>query len=360
MFVTQLKEYIYNNNKIETILSCLGCGNITYHPDRDYYSCSHVDGDNSSSINIRNNPHLNYRSWTRNVSYDDGQDLISLIEYTRKCDFISALKWMHDVLGLEYSLSDIKKKPPEIDLKAKVLSVFTNHLTCNQPVNVADIEVLDDSVLDEYAPIEYIDWLREGITPNTCQRFNIQYSYKRKRIIIPHKYWATGDIIGINARTTIEGYEELGINKYSFNKGFNKSINIYGLWENLSSIIRKKQVIIFESEKSVLKRHSQFDERCVALGGKSISEEQKRILIGLGVDIIIALDNDVSLNEIYCLCEKFYGIRNVYFIKDTEGILNHKDSPADTSEKNFRKLFKNKIKYTEELHDMYLKETSHE
>ena len=222
------------------------------------------------------------------------------------------------------------------------------------------VEVLDDSVLDEYTPIEYIELLHEGITPYACKKFNIEYSYRRKRIIIPQKLWSTGQIIGINARTTIKGYEQFGINKYSFTKGYNKSINLYGLWENYKSIKKKGYCCVFESEKSVLKRYSQFDGTAVALSGKFVSEEQKRILIGLGVDIIICLDNDVSIGEIYSICEKFYGIRNVYFIKDTRGVLGKKDSPADMGNDVYEELFKSKIKYTDELHKQYLKLISKE
>ena len=361
MFVTEIKEYIYKNNKIPFVLEKLGCKKITYHNTKNYYSACFKDGDNPMGINIRNNEYLNYCSWSRNVPWDKGQDLISLIEYSEQCDFVTALKWLHNILDISYSNEDIKnKKKKKPNLKAKALSVFTNHLSHNQAVNINDIEILDKSVLDEYVPIEYIGFLREGITPYACKKFNIEYSYRRKRIIIPQKLWSTGEIIGLNARTAIDGYEQFGINKYSFTKGYNKSINIYGLWENYKSIQRKGYCCVFESEKSVLKRYSQFDETAVALSGKFISEEQKRILIGLNVDIILCLDNDVSIEEIYTLCEKFYGIRNVYFVKDFKGILGKKDSPADVCDDLYEELLRNKIKYTEELHEKYLKEINKE
>ena len=81
-----------------------------------------------------------------------------------------------------------KKKKKVPNLKAKHLSVFTNYLSHNQTVNINEIEILDKSVLDEYVPIEYIGLLREGITPYACKKFNIEYSYRRKRIIIPQKF----------------------------------------------------------------------------------------------------------------------------------------------------------------------------
>lgn len=357
MLVTEIKQYVYKNKKIPFVLENLGCHNIKYHPSKEYYSASFKDGDNLNGINIRNNEYLNFTSWSRESLNQNGQDLISLIEYSNECDFLTALKWLHNILGLEYSKADIRsKQSKKRDLKSEALSIFTNHLHKNTNVNVADINVLDESVLDEYVPIEYIGWLREGITPYACKKFDIEYSYRRKRIIIPQKLWSTGELIGINARTTIENYQSFGINKYSFTKGYNKSINLYGLWENYESIKKQKYCCVYESEKAVLKRYSQFDETAVALSGKVMSEEQKRILIGLNVDIIICLDNDVTLNEIYHICDKFYGIRNVYFIKDTEGILGEKDNITDVCEKDFIKLFNNKTRYTTEMHEQYIKD----
>lgn len=349
MLVTQLKDYINKENKIPFILQSLGCGNIK--DNTDYISASFPDGDNKQGINISKNEYLSFCSWSRSVPYSEGKDLINLIEMIKDCDFISAFKWLHEILELKYSIQDLKSQPKNSDIKSKVLSVFTKHLTCNAPINVADINVMNESILDEYIPIPHINLLHEGITPSTCKKFDIEYSYKRSRIMIPIRYWLTGELIAFNARTTVDGYEALGVNKYSFTKGYNKSCNLYGLWENYDEIQRKGYVVVFESEKSVLKRDSQFDNTAVALGGKTISEEQKRILIGLNVNIILALDNDVSWEENCFLAHKFYGIRNVYIIKDNDNLLGKKDSPADACEKDYRELFSNKIKYMGECNE---------
>lgn len=74
MTALELKNYIYKNGKIPFVLESIGCGNITYHEKKDYYSCSNaVGGDcnNPAAINIKNDSYLNYRNYTRNVSYDD-------------------------------------------------------------------------------------------------------------------------------------------------------------------------------------------------------------------------------------------------------------------------------------------------
>lgn len=357
MLVLELKNYIYKQNKIEYVLNSLGCTHIKYHKEKEYYSCAHADGDNNNAVNIKNNQYLNYRSWTRNVSFEDNQDLIDLIQYTKNFDFISALKWLHEILELEYTIQAGYKLKPTENLKDKMLSVFTKHLSCSHPMNVADINVLDETILDEYIPIEHISLLHEGISPQTCKKYNIEYSYKRHRIMIPIRFWATGELLGFNARTTIEAYDELGISKYHFTKGYNKSINLYGLWENMEYIKKHKQIVVFESEKSVLKRDTQYDRTAVALGGKTLSDEQKRILLGLGCEIIIALDKDADINESRCMCEKLYQVKMgipISYIYDIDNLLGTKDSPADKGDNIYQTLFKNRIIYDEEEHNKYM------
>ena len=356
MTVTQLKKYIQDNNKIDFVLNSLGCSHISFHSDKDYYSCSNIDGDNPSAINIRNNEYLNYRNWTRNIQYDDGQDLINLVEQIKNCGFRDAIKWLHEILGLDFTNYKQNKGGSVADIKSKVLSVFTKHISCRDSVNVADIEILDEHALDEFSDIEFIGLLREGITPQTCARFGVMYSYRQKRIIFPHHHWLTGDCVGYNARTTIDGYDSMGISKYRFSKGFNKSNNLYGLYENYDSILHKGYVVVMESEKSVLKRDSQFDKTVVALGTKHMTAEQKRILIGLDCEIVVALDKDVPLQEIRNICEGFYGVRKISYIYDKDNLLEYKDAPCDKGDSVYRQLLKDRISYDKTEHEKYLQE----
>ena len=93
------------------------------------------------------------------------------------------------------------------------------------------------------------------------------------------------------------------------------------------------------------KRDSLGDSTVVALSGKSISDEQVRILIGLNVEIVIALDNDVDVNEVIFICDKFKNIRKVSYIKDFMGVLRYKDAPMDARNKDYQFLFENRIVY---------------
>ena len=352
MTISELKEYIYENKKIDFVLENLNCHNICYHEKNDYYSAAFPDGDNLQGVNIKNNKYLNYRSFSRNVSYDDGKDIIDLIEYITKNSFTDSVKYLHTVLGINYKWS--KKSDKKKEEKQDPLEIFKKIKRAKKYVNVEDIHVLDEELLNDFVPLLHIDWYKEGIMPWTRKKFGLAYSYKNKRVIIPHRYWMTGELLGINARTTVVNYDEFGIKKYLISSTYQKHLNLYGLYENYDSIKKAGYVVIYESEKSVLKRDSLCDPTGVALSGHSLSDEQLRILIGLNVDIIISMDNDVPIEEIRHMASKFYHIRNVYYTYDSYNLLGKKDSIADASNKIFNFFMKYKIKYDEYEHRKYL------
>ena len=233
------------------------------------------------------------------------------------------------------------------------LEIFTKH-SCKRKVDVSDIHVLNEELLHDYIPLLYIGWFREGVMPWTAKKFGLAYSYTRKRVIIPMRYWLTGELLGVNSRTTVENYDELGIKKFFITPTYQKSLNLFGLWENKELIQKAGYVVIYESEKSVLKRDSLNDPTGVALSGHTISDEQVRILIGLNVDIIVSMDNDIPIEEIRHICEKFNNIRNVYYTHDKWNLLGKKDSIADKENKIFKFLLNHKVKYDAEEHRKYL------
>ena len=343
MTINELKEYIYEQNKIQDILETLGCHDIKYNAQKEYWSAAQPDGDNPQGVNIRNNEYLNYRSFSRGIDYEDNKDLISLVESVKKISFIEAIKYLHKILNLPF---EFKRKDDKPQKKFDPLSVFKKVLRHSRGiVNVDDIHVLDDKLLDDFIPMLHIDWVKQGITERTRKKFGLAYSYRHKRIVIPMRYWLTGELLGFNQRTTVENYEEFGIKKYFITPTYPKSLNLYGLYENYDSIQKAGYVVVYESEKSVLKRDSLCDSTGVALSGHSLSDEQVRILIGLNVEIVIAFDNDISIEEVRHACDKFKNIRKVSYIRDFMGILNSKDSPADASNKDYQFLFESRVAY---------------
>ena len=352
MDVQSLKKYIRNKDKIEYVLTELGCHKIRHNMNKEYYSAAMPDGDNPSGVVIYDNEYLSFVSYSRNIGLDESQDIINLVQIVKNNDFVSSIKWLHKILGIEFS---IYKKLPKKE-KKNPLSIFRDIRNRRRShVDVSEIQEIEEEALDDFVPMLHINWFREGIMPWARKKFDLCYSYRRKRMVIPIRYWADGRLLGFNQRTMVDNWQELGISKYFITPTYHKSINLYGLWENKESIEKAGYVVVVESEKSVLKRYSMNDGTCVALQGKTMSDEQRRILLGLNVDeIIIALDNDVDINEVRCMCDKMYRARKVSYIKDDWGFLGEKDSPCDANEKTYKELMDFRIRYDNDEHTKYV------
>ena len=349
MDTLSLKQYIYDNEKVSFVLEQIGCHHIQYHPLKEYYSCGNCDGDNVSAINVYNSPYLGVKNWTREKEFDKHADIYTLVQYNKKIGFVEAVKYLHSILGLDYKWVKTTKKEEFVDPWGFAKKYKYGY------VDVADIEKLQENEIDYYVPMLHESWYRkEGIMPWTRKKFGICYSYRRNRIIIPLRYWRTGELLGFNSRTTVENYSELGIKKYFITPSYPKQSNLFGLYEHKEDIAKAGYVVVYESEKSVLKRDSRNDCTGVALSGHTISDEQVSILKHIdGVrEIIISMDKDVSIDEIRQICSKFNGY-NVSYTYDKWDLLGDTDSIADASKKVFNFLLKHRIKYDDNEHQKY-------
>ena len=292
----------------------------------------------------------------RNSEGSKHGDIFTLVMTLKNISFGKANKYIHEILGLKYSFS---KKQENENIKDP-LAVFKK-VKRQRHVIDKDIPTYDDSFMKEYIDLPYIGWVREGVMPFACKRFNIGYSYDRKRIVIPERKWDGDDneYIGISGRTTIPNYELLDIPKFfKLSNTYPKGMNVYGLNENYQTIQEAGYTIVMESQKSVLKRYSRKDGTATAIGNCEFTEEQVRILISLNVEICICLDEGISLQHIRKECEKFYRIRKVSYMFDRWGLLKNgsKDSPADMENKIFNFMFKHRTLYDEKEHNEYVKQ----
>ena len=182
----------------------------------------------------------------------------------------------------------------------------------------------DNSFLDQFIPFLHPHWKEEGITEETARKFDIRYDTSTECIIIPILD-ENGCLVGAKTRET-----KPSKNKYGYALRSRKSLVLYGLYQNIDAIREKKEVIVFEAEKSVLKADSLGIANTVALGGKIISREQAKLLKSLNAAIVLALDEDVSyedtIRNIHTLSFPF-PLYSVYILQDDR--LKAKESPAD-------------------------------
>lgn len=219
----------------------------------------------------------------------------------------------------------------------------------------------DKKILNIFQKLYTKEWIDEGISIKTMEKYNIMYSTWQQKIIIPH-FDVNGQLIGIRGRSLIEEDIEL-FGKYTpFKIGrrfYNHSLgqNLFGLNHNIKAIQEKRKIMLVEAEKSVFQTDTMFGENnfTVALCGSNLTDYQRGMILMLGVrEVIIALDKqyeDVNSEE----CKKWAKhIKNkiidklspyfcVSVIWDVNGLLNYKDSPTDRGRDILLQLMEQKI-----------------
>lgn len=354
MNAEDLKQYVIDNNCYCAILEQLGCHDIHEYPKE--FRAALPNGTNKTAVCVKKDTSF---SIIRNSEGSQHGDIFSLVMNIKGCGFGEANKIIHQALGLKYSFERINKKEEKVDDDLEIYRKIKRKRNKRRHKASYDCEEIDtETTLSGYMPLPYIGWIREGITASTCKKFNIGYSYNAKRITIPWRKFGSPDnqIMGVVGRTIINNYELLDIPKYVGIIPFKKGITLYGINENYDGIQKAGYVVVFEAEKSVLKRCSLFDCTGTAIGNCELTEEQIRILISLNVEIIICFDKGVDINTIRKNCDYFYGIRPVSYIYDKWNLIKgEKDSPADQINKVYTFMLKHRIVYDENERKQYLK-----
>lgn len=224
-----------------------------------------------------------------------------------------------------------------------------------------DLEIFDEKVLNAFEKKYPVEWIAEGITPESMDKYNIRYSISRNKIIIPH-YDIDGNLIGIRGRA-LDEEEAKEFGKYMPVEiegkwySFPLSQNLYGLNISKDAIKRKKKVIIFEGEKSTYKYDKLFEDNIsCASCGSSFNKSQLEILLRNFdlEEIIIAFDKEYEkynnekgknyFSKLENICNKYSNYCNFSFIFDKENLLKLKDSPIDRGKNIFLQLYEKRIK----------------
>ena len=241
----------------------------------------------------------------------------------------------------------------------KNTGLFTCYTDCGESFNIYTlIEKVYNLQNKEHYPIE---WIAEGITRESMDKYNILYSISRNKIIIPH-YNINGQLIGIRGRSLNKReIEEFG--KYMpieiEGKWYNSPLsqNLYGLNISKESIKKDRRVIIFEGEKSSLKYDKFFPGHNIscAVCGSSLNKNQLNILLKNFEleEIIIAFDKEYQkynseegrkyFNKLEAICKKYQNYCNFSFLFDKEDLLKLKDSPVDRGKNIFLHLYDHRI-----------------
>ena len=134
-------------------------------------------------------------------------------------------------------------------------------------------------------------FIRDNITIDAQQFFNIRYDVESQGIVIPI-YNQVGELMGVKVRCNYDVGD--GEMKYYYLIPCQMSQTLYGYSQNYNYLVNNV-IYIFESEKSVMQCYSYGIRNCVALGSGSISRKQVQMLLELNPKKIIFM-HDVGFD----------------------------------------------------------------
>jgi len=328
MDIKRLKQYIFTNEKVEYILLQIGCKNIVKHDN--YYSCSNHDGDNNKAIcQYFDTEYLNCINYTRDIRYNKSSNFTSIIDlvcFVKQINLFQCIKYLCDILGLDYYEMSNEDDIPE---SLKMLQMLYDMKTGDFVEENYKLKPISEKILTYYKPYVNDMFFKDNISYETQKYFEIGYDDETNYITIPIRD-ELSNLVGVKGRYF--GNSDEVENKYIALEKYAKSKILYGLDKSIKYIKETGFVYVGESEKFVLQLFNMGYYNCVSTGGKKISRIQKNKLCSLGVNLVFCFDKDVLKEEIKAMAEYFKGI-NIYMMYDKDNILDVKESPSDDRSK---------------------------
>lgn len=279
------------------------------------------------------------------------RDIFDLVKQVLDIPFEESIKYIVNELGLNTMVAK-RGFPNRNTIYNKSISI--------EDIDISALEPIEKQYLYyAYPNIPVVQWLKDNISKEAMETFNIRYCTKTNAAIIPHMN-INSETVGIRVRAfDNEEIERFGKYHplYYGGEGYNHKLgkNLYGLHKTKDAIKKYKKVVIGESEKFVLQMESYYRENniSVAICGSSLSKYHIKQLIELGVEeFIIALDKDYKSKEEEDLYfKKIYkkvkvlldlNIKTTLIWDNTNGLLGYKDSPTDKGKAIYEMLVKNR------------------
>lgn len=351
--VMAIKESIYKDCKIAEVLEKIGCHHVKSEQNGNLFVAGLPDGDNKRSVQVKNNVYLNANIRSRGVGSIDIVGVVAYVLFRSNDNNISveediknniskAIEWIENNL----TLRDVG------DFNASLLNLGWVY-------NARGLKYEGNTPLDpntalmSYVPRVSALWIKEGISYEIQKYFNVMFNPCENQIVIPI-YDYENNLIGVKARNLDMHKHDM---KYIYDKPCNASANLYGLNLAKEYIQRKKAIILFEAEKSVMKGLQYGYNCCCALGCKDITSTQVSLIKKFWnkeVRIFIGVDKDVYYHDKRYDFFQFFNIANMFpenmrsnilFIMDTKGYLEEKDAPVDKGKETFDVLLAHSVSY---------------
>ena len=293
--------------------------------------------------------YIESQSWFCFVCHFSG-DTISLVQHVKHIDFNQAVSYICSVLHLQ--VGQIEQNE-QLDNWAELRRFLPNAEPEPDKLLTYDKSIL--SLFDHLYPQEWLDY---GISADILDKFGIGWYARQACISIPVIF--NGQLVGVRGRYTRE--HDVAKGKYRPICTLDGTVLklatsqvMYGYDQNKAAIEKSRQVVLFESEKSVLKAPKYGINNALAVFGSNISKQHIQLLLELGVnDVVLAFDSDykqvgddefkffvVKMKKLAAKLKPFFNCSIVY---NNQGYDMYKCNMMDIPYEQAMKLWESRVK----------------
>lgn len=300
-------QLIKDNLDIERILEYYKFSNVKPSGNKMRACCKLHDGDNPTGFVIDVETGL----WSCHTSDCGKGDVFHLIQKLDEVPFPQAVLKVADILDIDIEALDIVARTSE---ERKELRIFMNAMKKAQDVLISEYE----QVCESKNVTKYLDFDKE-----TIEKFGLVYfkEFIGRRtdgspLNLEHRLGfpiiKDGIKVGYSLRATKKGEIPKWVHQPT-------AIRTAELLYNYDAVIGASKVAVVEGITDVWA----FDELgipAVCTYGASISDKQKRLLLMLGADLVLAFDGDLAgRTATISAYEMFKNTTNMEFVSFDEG-----------------------------------------
>lgn len=330
--LNEIKEELLKNT--DAIVTLLGSFNFEHIKPlrKEIRFARDVQGGPNISIRLENNENIFVNDFARGIS----KDIFSYIIQEKGVTFKEVIQKTKQILNLSNDWRPQQKK--------SLFGGIYDSISCRG--TEIKLRTYDDNVLNQYSKHTNLKFLHDGISLKAQKFWDIRFSVMDNRIIIPirNEY---SELVGAKGRLNGDPVDEEP--KYMYTIPVSMSQVLYGYSENYQYLYGN-DIIIVESEKSVMQAWDFGVRNIVALGSNSLSEKQTKLLLQLQPKrIVIAMDEGLPFEQTQRnadMIKNFGGILAPeiwYWDADQDLDIVAKSSPTDSGKKKFEEIMSEQL-----------------
>lgn len=345
--ITSLKSQLTDDRIIE-LMDALGAPLMKADSNNLIFGSICHWGTDCQSHKSRLYYYIESQNWFCFVCHFSG-DTISLVQHVKHIDFNQAVSYICSILHLQ--VGQIEQNE-QLDNWVELRRFLPN--TEPEPDKLLTYDKSILSLFDHLYPQEWLDY---GISADILDKFGIGWYARQACISIPVVF--NGQLVGVRGRYTRE--QDVAKGKYRPICTLDGTVLklatsqvMYGYDQNKAAIEKSRQVVLFESEKSVLKSPQYGIENALAVFGSNISKQHIQLLLELGVnDVVLAFDSDykqidddefrffvVKMKKLAAKLKPYFSISIVY---NNQGYDMYKCNMMDIPYEQAMKLWESRV-----------------